>query len=186
MIVKTRIQLRCDTLANWTTNNPVLKAGETAIVTIPAANPADKQLPPAMFKVGDGTSKFNELEWASALAADVYNWAKASKRPAYKYGDSDLTGFGSAATKAADAFDIAGAAATAETNAKAYVDAKIEALPTAAEYTLETGTTDGSLILKKDGVAVGDPAVVAGWAELLAKAEKGITVLTQEQVDSLF
>lgn len=173
-ILKTRIQLRYDTLANWTTNDPVLKAGELAIATIDVAAPANKQLPPVMFKVGDGTSKFSELDWASALAADVYDWAKASKRPAYKYGDADLTGFGTAATKNVSAFDAAGAASTAEANAKAYTDQQIEALPSQAEYTLETGTTDGSLVLKKDGTVVGDPAVVKGWAELLNKAQKGI------------
>lgn len=77
-ILKTRIQLRYDTLANWTTNDPVLKAGEIAIATITTAAPAKKELPPVMFKVGDGTSKFSELDWASALAADVYDWAKKS------------------------------------------------------------------------------------------------------------
>lgn len=173
-ILKTRIQLRYDTLTNWTTNNPVLKAGEIAIATIPTAVPANKQLPPVMFKVGDGTSKFTELDWASALAADVYDWAKASTRPAYKYGDADLTGFGSAATKDAGAFDVSGAAATAETNAKAYTDQKIAAIPAQAEFTLETGTADGSLVLKKNDETVGDPAVVKGWATLLAKAQKGV------------
>lgn len=173
-ILKTRIQLRYDTLANWTTNDPVLKAGEIAIATIDAAVPAKKQLPPVMFKVGDGTSKFSELDWASALAADVYAWAKEPTRPAYKYGDADLTGFGTAAAKNVSAFDAAGAASTAETNAKAYTDQKIGALPSQAEYTLETGTTDGSLVLKKDGTVVGDPAVVQGWANLLAKAQKGV------------
>lgn len=173
-ILKTRIQLRYDTLANWTTNDPVLKAGEIAIATIDAAVPAKKQLPPVMFKVGDGTSKFSELDWASALAADVYEWAKQPTRPAYKYGDADLTGFGTAAAKNVSAFDAAGAASTAETNAKAYTDQKIGALPSQAEYTLETGATDGSLVLKKDGTVVGDPAVVQGWANLLAKAQKGV------------
>lgn len=180
-ILKTRIQLRYDTLENWARNNPVLKAGEIAIVTIPTAAPANKQLPPVMFKVGtyDGVTeatkkKFNDLKWASGLAADVYDWAKASTRPAYKYGDADLTGFGDAATKDVSAFDAAGAASTAEANAKAYTDQQIGALPPQAEYTLETGTTDGSLVLKKDGTAVGDPAVVQGWAELLTKAQKGV------------
>lgn len=172
--LQTRIKLKYDTLANWTKNDPVILAGEIAIATIPTAAPANKQLPPVMFKVGDGTSKFSALEWSSALAADVYSWAKASTRPAYKYGDTDLTGFGSAATKAETYFDKAGLAADAEKKAKAYTDEKIDALPAQAEYTLETGATDGSLVLKKDGVAVGDPAVVAGWAALLAKAQKGI------------
>lgn len=180
-ILKTRIQLRYDTLENWARNNPVLKAGEIAIATIPTAAPANKQLPPVMFKVGtyDGVTeatkkKFNDLKWASALAADVYDWAKASTRPAYEYGDADLTGFGSAATKDVSAFDVAGAASTAEANAKAYTDQKIKDLPPQAEYTLETGTTDGSLVLKKNGTVVGDPAVVYGWAELLEKAQKGV------------
>lgn len=174
-ILKTRIKLKYDTLANWVKNDPVLLEGELAVATIPEAAPANKQLPPVMFKVGDGASKFSELGWASALAADVYDWAKAAARPAYKYGDADLTGFGSAATKAEGYFDKAGSASAAETNAKAYTDEKIGALPAQAEYTLEAGETDGSLVLKKNGVAVGDDAVVAGWADLLAKANKAIS-----------
>lgn len=172
--LKTRISLKYDTLENWGKSVLVLNKGEVAIATIPAADASKKQLPPVMFKVGDGTHTFSELDWSSGLAADVYGWAKAANRPAYKYGDTDLTGFGTAATKNIGDFDVAGAAATAEANAKAYVDEQIGAIPPAAEYTLETGATDGSLVLKKDGVAVGDPAVVKGWAELLAKAQKGI------------
>lgn len=174
--LKTRISLKYDTLANWQKSTLKLNKGELAIAVIPTADPANKQLPPVMFKVGDGEHTFAELgnNWSSALAADVYSWAKAATRPAYKYGDADLTGFGTAAAKNVGDFDKAGAAATAETNAKAYVDEKIGAIPAAAEYTLETGATDGSLALKKDGVVVGDPAVVKGWAELLTKAQKGV------------
>ena len=174
--LKTRISLKYDTLANWQKSTLKLNKGELAIAVIPTADPANKQLPPVMFKVGDGEHTFAQLgdNWASALAADVYGWAKAANRPAYKYGDNDLTGFGTAAAKNVGDFDAAGAAATAEANAKAYVDEQIGAIPPQAEYTLETGATDGSLVLKKDGVAVGDPAVVKGWAELLAKAQKGV------------
>lgn len=174
--LKTRISLKYDTLVNWQKSTLKLNKGELAIAVIPAADPANKQLPPVMFKVGDGEHTFAELgnNWASALAADVYEWAKAASRPAYKYGDADLTGFGTAAAKNVGDFDKAGAAATAEANAKAYVDEQIGSIPTAAEYTLETGATDGSLVLKKDGVVVGDPAVVKGWAELLTKAQKGV------------
>lgn len=174
--LKTRISLKYDTLANWQASKLKLNKGELAIAVIPTADPSKKQLPPVMFKVGDGEHTFAELgdNWASALAADVYSWAKAASRPAYKYGDADLTGFGTAAAKNVGDFDVAGAAATAEANAKAYVDEQIGSIPPAAEYTLETGATDGSLVLKKDGVAVGDAAVVKGWAELLAKAQKGV------------
>lgn len=165
--LNTRILLKYDTLARWSTSTLVLKKGEIAIATIPTADPANKNLPPVMFKVGDGTKTFSQLDWASGLAADVYTWAKAAVRPTYKYGDTDLTGFGTAAAKNVGDFDAAGAASTAESNAKSYVDQKIAALPSQAEYTLETGEDDGTLVLKKDGVAVGDAAIVKGWAELL-------------------
>lgn len=153
--LKTRISLKYDTLVNWQKSTLVLNKGELAIAVIPTADPDNKQLPPVMFKVGDGEHTFAQLgdNWASALAADVYGWAKAKTKPSY--------------TPAEVGADVAGAAATAEANAKAYVDEQIGSIPHAAEYTLETGATDGSLVLKKDGVAVGDPAVVKGWAELL-------------------
>lgn len=78
----TRIQLKYDSYANWTTNNPTLLAGEIAIaklvndVTVPVD--ASKNAP-VLFKVGPGA--FNDLPWASALAADVYGWAKQENLP---------------------------------------------------------------------------------------------------------
>ena len=36
-----------------------------------------------LFKVGDGSSTFANLPWASARAADVYDWAKAATKPTY-------------------------------------------------------------------------------------------------------
>ena len=33
-ILNTRIQLKYDTYANWSRNNPILKAGEMAIATV--------------------------------------------------------------------------------------------------------------------------------------------------------
>lgn len=76
---KTRLQLKYDTLANWTTANPVLLAGEVGIVSVPTATETtvgQVTKPAILFKVGDGTAKFSELPWASSLAADVYEWAK--------------------------------------------------------------------------------------------------------------
>lgn len=160
--LKTRIKLKHDLFKNWSDpdNQYRLLKGEIACATIDAADPENKKLPPVMFKVGDGEHTFNELTWASALAADVYDWAKAKSKPSYTYTEVGA--------------DQSGAAATAESNAKAYTDQKIAEIPPAAEYTLEPGTTDGSLVLKKDNVAVGNDAVVKGWADLLAKAQKGI------------
>lgn len=76
-VLKTRIQLKYDEYANWTKNDPVLKKGEMAVTVIPTGASVEQTTPPAiMFKVGDGTKKFSEPPWASALAADVYAWAK--------------------------------------------------------------------------------------------------------------
>ena len=159
--LNTRIALKYDTLTNWNAAEFILKKGEVAICSLANSETAEQSTPPAvLLKVGDGVHKFRELPWASGLAADVYGWAKAATKPSYTPGEVGA--------------DSAGSAASALASAKAYTDQKIGALPAQAEYTLETGGTDGSLVLKKDGVAVGDAAVVKGWAELLAKAQKGI------------
>lgn len=159
--LSTRITLKYDTLTNWNASEFILKKGEVAICSLAAGETEKQSTPPAvLLKVGDGTHKFSELPWASGLAADVYGWAKAAVKPTYTYTEVGA--------------DKAGSAATAETNAKAYTDKKFGEIPAQAEYTLETGSADGSLVLKKDGVAVGDAAVVQGWATLLAKAQKGV------------
>lgn len=159
--LNTRIALKYDTLTNWNASEFILKKGEVAICSLDTGETAEQSTPPAvLLKVGDGTRKFSELPWASGLAADVYGWAKASTKPTY--------------TASEVGADKAGSAVTAENNAKAYTDQKFGEIPAQAEYTLETGAADGSLVLKKDGVAVGDAAVVKGWATLLAKAQKGV------------
>lgn len=159
--LNTRIALKYDTLTNWNASEFILKKGEVAICSLANSETAEQSTPPAvLLKVGDGDHKFRELPWASGLAADVYGWAKEANKPTY--------------TASEVGADKAGSAATAEANAKAYTDQKFGEIPAQAEYTLETGAADGSLVLKKDGVAVGDAAVVQGWATLLAKAQKGV------------
>lgn len=93
-IINTRIQLKYDTLANWNANSSlILRQGEVGICAIPTAptTDPDKKLqvtPPAiMFKVGDGVTPFGSLNWASALAADVYAWAKKSVPNVNDFGD---------------------------------------------------------------------------------------------------
>ena len=92
--LNTRILLKYDSYANWTKNNPVLKAGEMAIATVAniEANKATgfQNLPNVVLKVGDGTSHYNDLKFVSALAADVYEWAKAASKPEYGY--KEITG----------------------------------------------------------------------------------------------
>ena len=89
-VFQTRIQLKYDTYANWSTNNPVLKAGEMAIATVAAKEQAMTNLPNIVLKVGDGTSHYNDLKFVSALAADVHGWAKAETKPVYDA--SEITG----------------------------------------------------------------------------------------------
>ena len=81
-ILNTRIQLKYDTLANWSSSTFILKAGELAIVSLGETKDGtvagDVNQHPVLFKVGDGNHTFAQLPYASALAADVYAWAKAS------------------------------------------------------------------------------------------------------------
>lgn len=79
----TRISLKYDTYKNWQTNNPVLLAGEVAITVVPAETGAIVSEPAVLFKVGDGTSTYSQLQFVSALSADVYGWAKAANKPTY-------------------------------------------------------------------------------------------------------
>ena len=52
-ILKTRIQLRHDTAANWTARNPVLMVGELGF-----------EIDTNKFKIGDGVKNWNALEYA--------------------------------------------------------------------------------------------------------------------------
>lgn len=95
--LKTRISLKYDTYANWTNTelgdnkgaNLVLLAGELGICRIDAESQGSNVVPTVLFKVGgevypEGHEKagqlkaFKDLPWASAKAADVYSWAKAT------------------------------------------------------------------------------------------------------------
>ena len=120
--INTRIKLKYDNFTNWTTNNPVLLAGEVAVVAVPTEQQDNLQTakPAVLFKVGDGTNKFNDLPWASALAADVYGWAKAATKPTYT--TTEIQGFAEHKHVAADITDFTSAVqalileATVDTN----------------------------------------------------------------------
>lgn len=77
-ILNTRIQLKYDSLNNWNNSTVVLKAGELAIVSLGEVvdGSSAKANHPVLFKVGTGEHTFAQLPFASALAADVYAWAK--------------------------------------------------------------------------------------------------------------
>jgi len=88
--LNTRLQLKYDTLANWTSNNPVLLKGEMAVATVDTATSNIYTVPTVVVKVGDGVTAYNSLPFVSAAAADVYEWAKASTKPTYAA--SEITG----------------------------------------------------------------------------------------------
>lgn len=81
-ILNTRIQLKYDTLTNWNASTFKLKAGELAVVTLGETKDetvaGEVNQHPVLFKVGTGNHTFSQLPYASALAADVYSWAKAA------------------------------------------------------------------------------------------------------------
>lgn len=83
--LKTRIQLKYDTLANWNAvaDTFVPNKGEVCFVEIPTGDNTATTAPTVLFKVGDGAKTWGALKWGSALAADVYAWAKAASKPSY-------------------------------------------------------------------------------------------------------
>ena len=99
--LNTRIALKYDSYENWTEHNPILLKGEIAIAELPisgnkpgvgepnaaGSTPAIQNTPNILIKVGDGINKYNDLKFVSALAADVYSWAKAATKPTYSAGE---------------------------------------------------------------------------------------------------
>lgn len=100
--INTRIKNRVDSLANWQGEGVSLLPGEIALVrentqTVDElGNIVD--VPALLMKVGEsdgngGTKAFKDLPWLSAIAADVYDWAKSAKATdmPITIGDTDST-----------------------------------------------------------------------------------------------
>ena len=88
-LIKTRLRLKYDTFANWekvkTTFVPL--KGEVCLIEVPNDVDPIHNAPSIVFKVGDGTTAFGDLKYGSALAADVYSWAKAANKPTYSWSE---------------------------------------------------------------------------------------------------
>lgn len=76
-----RISSQFNTESDWLALDPILLAGEIAIVSYKSDLP--NALPEVRIKSGDGIHKFSELPYTSANASDVYNWAKQKNKPIY-------------------------------------------------------------------------------------------------------
>ena len=78
--IKAKIALNYNTYEHWTTGKGKDYAplkGEVCFCAIESKAQGAQTAPTVLFKVGvDGQTKFSALKWASALAADVYDWAK--------------------------------------------------------------------------------------------------------------
>lgn len=113
--LKTKIALKQNTYEYWINGEGkdyIPLYGEVCFCEIPSPNAENPNNgsseatnpPTVLFKVGTakrdengdwvtGTAKkFSELKWVSALAADVYDWAKAATKPTYAA--AEITGIG--------------------------------------------------------------------------------------------
>ena len=115
--LQTRIALKYDSYAAWTSEpgkDLVLLEGEIGLCEIPTGNDSATTAPTVLFKVGNGTKKFSELNWASARAADVFEWAK-SKTVAFNAETKKIT-FKNAASEEVHNIDLSSLAVKADTD----------------------------------------------------------------------
>lgn len=153
-ILNTKIRLLIKTYAEWEAIKGTFKPlrGEVCLCEIPASPVAGSAeattAPTVLFKVGDGLKTFGELKWASALAADVYSWAKVDESTFVTnfLGLTDTTGKtiedklnGVFATDA----ELAGAVAALE---KKITDLSVAALEARVKTTEDTIKTYGDIV----------------------------------------
>lgn len=161
----TRICMKNDTYAQWVEKDPVLLRGEIAVVVIPADTGAVQGEPVTLFKVGDGTKKFRQLDFIGAKAADVYSWAKAATKPTYSA--TEITGLEAyIGEKIQDTDTQYKLEADAEDGHKFYLYSKAKGDETFGTtpvstitipetvYTLATGTANGTVKFNGEDVAV--------------------------------
>ena len=131
--IKTKISLRYLDYATWSAES--FKAekplkGEVWFCAVPQGNASATTAPTMLFKVGDGVNTFGDLKWCSALAADVYDWAKKPEADFIAWVNSVvehpaapvITTGGANGTIAVDGTDVAvkGLGSAAYTEASAY------------------------------------------------------------------
>ena len=152
-LINTRIRLKYDTIENWQASSLVLGAGEIAITTVPTGteNAPSTSLPAILFKCGDGSHTWSELEYTYARASDVYAWAKAANKPTYTANEiQNLSTYINNAIKDTDTqykIGISGRTVTLYSKNKgeadtAYKEASKVSIPTS---TLVEGATNGTV-----------------------------------------
>lgn len=81
--LNTRIKIDCRTFAEWELANPIAQKGEIMIVESPNIQEDVTLSSNYLIKIGDGVTDFHNLQYISALSADVYPWALESTKPIY-------------------------------------------------------------------------------------------------------
>lgn len=161
--LNTRISLKYDTYANWMANDPVLLQGELAVTVVPADAGAVEQEPAILFKVGDGTKKYSELEFTSAKAADIYDWAKQATKPTYAA--SEITGLADFISGEIQDTNTQYKIEVDESDARTFhlyakelggswIKQNTYTVPAETVYTLVTGDTNGTVKFNGTEVAV--------------------------------
>lgn len=160
----TRISLKYDAHAEWLKQDPVLLKGEVAIDVVPVNTGAVQQEPAVLIKIGDGVKKFSELTYASAISANVYDWALKAEKPSYAASEiSGLSDYISGEIQDTDTqYKLA---VDAEDNRKFHLYSKAKdaadytlqntiTIPAETVYTLVEGTTNGTVKFQGEDVRV--------------------------------
>ena len=147
--INVKIREAYDTEVNWTQNNPVLLQGQLAISS-------DKH---GMYKVGDGTKTWSQLDYASlpasTLASEVYIDGVRFE------GQSDIIHYGTCDTAAATATKVVNCTGfKLVTGAVIYVRFTVTNTAAVADLRLNVNSTGGKAIKYRnsDLPAVGDLA----------------------------
>lgn len=159
--LNTRISLKYDLYNNWITNDPVLLKGEMAVAYVPATTGAVKQEPALLLKVGeDGVKKYSELPFVSAKAADVNTYAlmddadfrtQIESWVAGKVQDTNTT---YQIIKGATDYIWKLQKHDLSDNPGVWTDVSTITIPEPTEYTLVTGTENGTVSFNGQNVAV--------------------------------
>lgn len=164
----TLIQLRRDTAANWSSNNPILSSGEIGIAT-------DLQ----QFKVGNSASSWNQLEYVNAIPSQYLSLANASAT----YLTISNASSTYIALSASSSFDLAGSASAAQAAAQSYADTQISNLVASAPGALNT-LNELALALGEDPNFAASTASAIG--ERLTIANASATYLRQDTASEVY
>lgn len=170
MPAQTVIKLRRDTSANWASVDPILASGEIGY-----------DITEMKFKVGDGTSAWTDLDYASdpeSVISDLQTYANNAASSAQSAAISSANSY---SDSLAENYDPAGSAAAALTSAEGYADSAASSAVTAHndDTTSVHGIADTSVLLTTAG------GTLTGYLTLHADPTQALHAATKEYVDNV-